>query len=129
MGGSWNASTGNSFKFGSNQEGADYVNEHTITPQAVANYLQSQHPDWESINVSLSSGYSKRGEGFNYSAVYGTSTSEFYDDEQSGSNKDFVIGFFSIGTVQKMMESSNSSTPGFMDMTNQAITSIVVQNN
>jgi len=102
-GGSWNASTGNSFKFGSNQEGADYVNEHTITPQAVANYLQSQHPDWESINVSLSSGYSKRGEGFNYSAVYGTSTSEFYDDEQSGSNKDFVIGFFSIGKAESLL--------------------------
>ena len=90
------------------QKGSIGINDATkgivITTDMVSTYLQSQHPDWQKIEVEGTSGYSKNGEGFRYSA-------SINDKTKSAAGNEVILGFLSVGTAQKLLNEWNKSDP------------------
>ena len=77
-----------------------------ITPQMVKDYLASQNPKWLNIEVTESSGYSKEGAGFHFSAEINTNSFASFNGGQIAKDNDVEIGFFTLGQAGKFFGSS-----------------------
>jgi len=95
-----------------------------ITPEMVASYLASQHPDWDNIKVTETSGYSKKGAGFSYS--YGVLSGDGQTSNNPTKLNDVVLvsgSFISMEAAGSIM-SQSPYTSGGMDFTNLSLLSL-----